>query len=132
MSLSSSVHPTPTTARYKGFVSGYPRMAQEMSVYPELAQFRRFGALNNRNLMYLQNDLANLERALKEAENEDNMDPRGRKRLYARDFHCTDVSITDDADARQRTLILRIREKLKEYSKYDVLCYILAALTATR
>jgi len=110
--------PFPTEGRYKGLVTGYPRIAYQMSHTPELAQFRRFGALNARNLLYLQNELHCLERALKEAATEDSTDSRGMKTFYARDSHCINVSLTDDADARQLNLVLCIREKLKEYSKY--------------
>jgi hypothetical protein len=109
--------PFPSEGRYNGLVTGYPRIAGEMSTLLELALFRRFGALNTRNLLYLQNELASLERALKQAERQDSMDPRGRKAYYARDFHCLDISGQDGPDAKQPNIFLRIREKLEEYNK---------------
>lgn len=110
--------PIPTDGIYEGLVAGYPRIAGEMSVKPQLALFRRFGALNARNLMYLQNDLANLERALKEFECADSLDARGKKQLYARDYHTLDCS-SRDSDTAQLNIFLRVREKLKEYSTYS-------------
>jgi hypothetical protein len=69
--------PIPTHGRYRGLVTGYPRIAGEIGFNPELAMFRRFGALNARNLLYLQNELAQLELKLKKAELKDSADPQG-------------------------------------------------------
>ena len=46
-------------------MEGYDRFAQFMGTHPKLAISRRFGALNLRNLLYLQAELIYLEDELK-------------------------------------------------------------------
>jgi hypothetical protein len=43
-------------------VNGYPKLARHMGASPEIAIFRRFGALNAQNLLYLQAELVHLEK----------------------------------------------------------------------
>jgi hypothetical protein len=45
-------------------MEGYPKLSRLMAFYPEVAIFRRFGALNAENLLYLQAELQDLEIAL--------------------------------------------------------------------
>ncbi|KAL1597638.1 hypothetical protein SLS59_007336 [Nothophoma quercina] len=61
---------------------GYPKLAGRMGVTPEIAMFRRFGALNACNLLYMQNDLIDIENDLKELEAEDAKSMEGEKRFY--------------------------------------------------
>jgi hypothetical protein len=104
-------------------VVGYPKLAGHMGVMPELAMFRRFGALNARNLLYMQNDLVVLERDLKMLEVEDAKSPDGMKRRYRRDSYWLSSSNIEidgtlrDGDTRQRNLVLEMRRLLKEYSE---------------
>ena len=51
-------------------VRGYPKLAGQMGLRPEVAIFRRFGALNAENLLYFQAELALLERDLQEQQRE--------------------------------------------------------------
>lgn len=84
--------------------------------------FRRFGALNARNLLYLQNDLVMLEQELKLVEAEDSKSNEGKKERYSWNSYWlsnSDESINDqlrDGDTRQRDLVLRMRSLLAEYS----------------
>jgi hypothetical protein len=93
---------------------GYPRLAGHMEIFPERAIFRRFGALNCRNLLYLQCELSSIEKQLIQQENADNTDPE--KLRYALDYFWLSQS-RDDGDARQLELVMKMRKTLKEYSK---------------
>jgi hypothetical protein len=99
-------------------VIGYPKLAGQMEIQPETAIFRRFGALNARNLLYLQAEIMTLEKQLCEREVMDNGDEKGMKSQYALDWFWLSQS-ADDGDIEQLRLILKIRELLKEYSKLD-------------
>lgn len=50
-----------------------------MSLIPETAMFRRFGALNARNLLYLQGDLARIEEELVKLEWSDSQSSHEKK-----------------------------------------------------
>lgn len=101
---------------FSKLVPGYPRLAGFMTHVPEKAIFRRFGALNARNLLYLQNELTALEDSLKDIEARDSKDGRGTKAFYAKDWYWLQSSMNKDTDTLQLNLVLRIREMLKEYS----------------
>jgi hypothetical protein len=94
-------------------VLGYPRLAGHMGIYPERAVFRRFGALNYRNLLYLQSELAYIERKLIKQEQIDSEVPE--KKRYALDWYW--LSLSQDGDTRQLDLVNKMRMTLKEYSK---------------
>jgi hypothetical protein len=96
------------------FVMGYPRMAARMGLIPETAMFRRFGALNCRNILYLQNELCQLECDLQKLEWADSASTTGMKR---------------DGDAKQRDLVMRLRTTLREYSSSFPLTAMCATLT---
>lgn len=108
---------TPKKDLLAGHVRGYPKLAKHMGVHPESAIFRRFGALNARNLLYLQAELTALENALKEAETKDAESGQGQKHLYARDWFWLELSGREmNGDSLQLNLMMKVREKLKEYS----------------
>jgi hypothetical protein len=50
---------------------GYAKVAELISAYPELAIFRRFGALNMQSLLYQQAELTHLESELRTIAEED-------------------------------------------------------------
>src|SRR5690242_19088228 len=120
----STVPPDPTPLdAFSHLVKGYPMMAGRMSVLPEIAMFRRFGALNARNLLYLQNELVCLEEQLIAWEKHDNMSAVGMKKDYAVNAYWLnsstrkkDDSSLRDGDTQQRDVFLRIRQTLNEYS----------------
>jgi len=97
-------------------VIGYPKLAGQMSLIPELQIFRNFGALNARNLLYLQAELEVLEKKLIEKETENSRDPRNKRNRYAIDFEWLNEPI-DDEDTEQRDLVRKIQEVLEKYSK---------------
>ncbi|USP76595.1 hypothetical protein yc1106_03869 [Curvularia clavata] len=96
-------------------VVGYPKLAAQIGILPELAIFRRFGALNAQNLLYMQAELAYLETKLKEQQQVDSTNPSGKRSVYALNWYWLKASEGTGAD-EQQTLILRIREVLKEYN----------------
>jgi hypothetical protein len=112
------------------FVMGYPRMAARMGLIPETAMFRRFGALNCRNILYLQHELCQLECDLKKLEWADNESTTGMKRDYACDaYWLKSASAARDGDAKQRDLVMRLRATLREYSSSFPLTVMYATLT---
>lgn len=98
-------------------VPGYPRLAKEMSNLPELMIFRKFSALNARNLLYMQNDLMRMESRLKQMEYYDSTKIEGDRDLHARDYRVLRNSALT-GDGSQLNLVLEIRGKLKEYSMF--------------
>ncbi|KAF2734792.1 hypothetical protein EJ04DRAFT_436405 [Polyplosphaeria fusca] len=99
----------------KDLVPGYPKLAGKMEVQPEVTIFRRFGALNARNLLYIQAELTMLEEDLVQYESGDNNSQRGDKRNYATDWYWLRES-HNDGDTVQLDTVLKIRQLLKEYS----------------
>lgn len=100
-------------------VVGYPKIAGQMDIQPETAIFRRFGALNAKNLLYLQAELAYLEKLLEDCETEDNRNPLGQKSNYAISWYWLSQSKTD-GDTKQLDLVLKVRKCVKRYSKSAV------------
>jgi hypothetical protein len=92
-----------------------------MGDMPEMAMFRRFGALNARNLLYFQSELSNLEKKLEELEAADSKDSRdgtAKKYRYAwNHYWLRTASLARDGETKQRDVVERIREVLKKYSE---------------
>ena len=102
---------------------GYPQVATFMGVHPEMAMVRRFRGLNARNLLYLQAELVQIEKELLKLEREDakaKEDPY--KPFYAVDYKYLAV---EQPGNTQLELILKMREKLKEYSMlYNIYFFV--------
>ena len=113
---------------FHDLVAGYPKLAGRMGVMPEIAMFRRFGALNARNILYMQNELVILENQLKQFEVEDSKSKEGKKRFYRRNsfwIQTSDMEVNDeprDGDKRQLDLVMRMRKLLHEYSEHSDTC----------
>lgn len=101
-------------------MEGYAKLASLMGAYPEVAIFRRFGALNAQNLLYLQAELVILEKDLRTFAAADCVSGDPDRALYSTDWYTLSRSIDNspgnEASAKQWRIILSIREKLKEYS----------------
>ncbi|KAJ4350371.1 uncharacterized protein N0V89_008992 [Didymosphaeria variabile] len=108
-------------------VPGYPRLAREMEQAPASTIFRRFSALNARNLLYLQRDLIMLENRLKQVEYRDSISTKGFRQHYAKDSNNLHYS-TAFGDSVQWNLMLQVRERLKEYNETLVLQSIILKL----
>lgn len=96
-------------------VGGYPKLAAQMEILPELAIFRRFGALNAQNLLYMQAELTSLEEDLQEQQLFDSRSPEGNRVRHATDWHWLSVS-RNTGTGEQQELVLKIRKVLKDYS----------------
>jgi len=88
-----------------------------MGSHTELAIFRRFGAINAQNVLYLQAELVHLELQLREHAREDENSNHPKRTLFSLDWQRLSESSADSDDKQWKT-ILRIREVLKEYSKF--------------
>jgi hypothetical protein len=99
---------------------GYSTLASLMGAYPEVAIFRRFGALNAKNLLYLQAEIISLEQELRTVEKADLQSGHPDRSLYERDWRTLAEPIeVVGRDDTQWKLFLRLREKLYEYSEFD-------------
>jgi hypothetical protein len=103
--------------------TGYEGLAQLMGVYPELAIFRRFGALNLQNVLFLQAEITALEEIYSEVAANQNHYPGFSEEWYEK-VKRGDV-YPDGQDRRDRDfdgpsgrykLVLRLRKLLNEYS----------------
>jgi len=99
---------------------GYPKLACEMGSMPEIAILRRFASLNVQNLLYFQAELVILEKELREMEIESSrLQCEGRPRMpeagYAQDWYWLGHDDNDPRNKQWQT-VLRIRQRLKEYS----------------
>lgn len=95
-------------------IGGYPKLATHMGMFPELAVFKKFGDISARNLLYLQAELLLLHDELLKIER---FDAKSKGRLYAKNFHELLKMREVKEDREQWELILKLREKLKEYGK---------------
>lgn len=91
---------------------GYTKLASLMGENPEIAIFRRFSALNAKNLLYLQAELVNLEARLQRYAADG---ANAKNGVYETDWFALSRS-EKDGDQRQWETFLNIRAKLKEYS----------------
>ena len=98
-------------------MAGYARLASLMGTYPEVAIFRRFGALNVQNLLYLQAEITILENELRRTENADLESADQDRAIYGRDWQTLSDSIDGSGDGSQWRTFLKNRERLKEYSE---------------
>ena len=102
-------------------MEGYANLASLMGSHPEVAIVRRFGALNAQNLLYLQAELVALEDDLRAIAAEDSASDDRNRANYSRDWYTLSMSrngtASDENAGKQWQIILRLREKLKEYSR---------------
>lgn len=88
-----------------------------MSVYPEIAVFRRFGALSSQNLLYLQAELQDMEQSLHDVQIRDN-NSANEANLFSVNWWYMAHADERGVNSEQWELVQKIREKLKEYSKF--------------
>jgi len=90
-------------------------LAERIALKPQTGIYRRFDALNARHLLYLQAELCILERRLRIVEREDQRKDKGRLK-YAIDYERM-LETPNDQDKTQLGLIMKMHEKLNQYSK---------------
>lgn len=93
-----------------------------MGSWPEMAVFRRFGALNVQNLLFLQAELSHhLEYELHRLREEHSRSDDEKRQLSLRCWW----DIRGDEDSEQLDIVMEIREKLSEYSTFFTLALAL-------
>ncbi|GME28998.1 hypothetical protein BKCO1_4700067 [Neofusicoccum parvum] len=93
-----------------GLPPGYPKLAEQMSFFPEKAIFRRFGFLNNLNILYLQAELMDIEDQLRTMQRADS------KKIGPERYYAIDWDFLQRGDSAQLKLVLQAREKLDQYN----------------
>ncbi|KAK1761149.1 hypothetical protein QBC47DRAFT_397123 [Echria macrotheca] len=100
-------------------IQGYDRLGRLMGELPEMAIFRRFGALSAEDILYRQAELVLLEETLRKQQRNDKESQHPDRERYARDWFTLQCSGDEDApegnDGSQLETILEIRGKLKDY-----------------
>lgn len=96
--------------------TGYPKLAARIEIQPQLSIYRRFGALNAQNILYLQAQLIDLETKLRTQQSRDDTNPQGKKALYAKTWYRLENSASD-GDTKQLDLVLKTRQVLSEFSE---------------
>lgn len=133
-SNSGDVESLPTFAGHANRAEGYDRLGQLMGELPETTAFRRFGALSAEDLLYRQAELVELERSLREYQQEDKESGHEDRERYAFNWEKLRRGRDDDAadgnDGVQWETILEIREKLKDYR--TPLLFLLACVKLLR
>ena len=100
-------------------VPGYPQLASHIAEMSELGIYSRFGALNARNILYYQAELAHLEIELLKTEKADYdrsaIDPQLKD--CASDWYWLGGDYRDTTKEKQLKIFQRIREIIPKYSK---------------
>jgi len=100
--------PSPIHGVRRFMTEGYPLLSKWMASEDDFMVLRRFGALNTRVLLLLQNDIAKAERALFAIDEE-------AKGLSEEKGRCD--SISDDGNQARRTKLKALVPMLEQYSK---------------
>lgn len=100
-------------------MGSYNKLSKFMGALPEVAIFRRFGALNAQNLLFLQAELVRLEDELQSIREDDAQSGDLEKKQSHQSWRSLVLAHEQDKGANsQWRKVLEIREKLKEYSTF--------------
>jgi hypothetical protein len=118
---SGSMSSASTTSIPLHDITGYPKLADYMGRYNDVAIFRRFRTLNMLNLLSLQAELVDLEVKYRQACSEDDGDlANDDARNLTRSFLSLRES-GQDGNTAQFDYLEEIKKKLKEYSELRTL-----------
>ena len=102
-------------------VKGYPSLAAFISSDHDHSAvlYKRFDRLSARNILYLQSELAELERQQDELDWQDLREGDRGTRQTARDWRAFKEAAKKPGSkaAKRMTLVVEIRDKMKEYRK---------------
>ena len=101
-------------------MQGYEKLAALLSSSHGLQIFRRFGALQTKNILYLQAELTALEAQLKDIMEEDQGEANAgtlEKRDFLNSWLALKKSNRPPADNTQYEKVMEIRKCLKEYGE---------------
>ena len=111
----------PEKAIETSYVKGYPSLAAFIASDLDHSSvlYKRFDKLSARNILYLQSELAELERRQVEFDEQDFLDDSLSTKKTARDWRAfSDVAAVTGSRAEERMkLSMEIRSKIKEHSK---------------
>ena len=97
-------------------IENYLNLAREVDLCPEIGIFRRFGEINNFSLLYMQAEIASLEREFLSQRELDGQTHCPITRSY--NFSMDQLRCSKGEDgAKQRDLLVDIQAKLKLYSE---------------
>lgn len=97
-------------------MKGYAKIAALMAKYPESAILTQFSDINIQNILYLQSELVSLRQGLRELEEANERSPHTERAAFATIWYELSEAGEENGNDEQWKLVLRIREKLKEYS----------------
>jgi len=108
---------------------GYERLTKTLALDDDLSMFRRFAALNIRNILYLQSELQSLELKLHHVDNESNDISKGNAVWgQPRSWYWASrvQGVPDSGEEREGywDLVLKIRELLDKYSTSVSQCLV--------
>ena len=110
-------------------MEGYAKLASFIGQFPEVAVFRRFGALNAQNLLYLQAEIIHLEaRFRREASKDAESDDRIRKLSSKQWFLLSQCGNTESQSPTWQTF-LELRHCLKQYSTSSFKLVLIEAMS---
>lgn len=113
---------SPTQGITRSWSTGsYPKLSELMGSWPDVAIFRRFGSLNAQNLLFLQAELAHLERHLRLMREREEKAEDEKGIMAQRSWYELSQASEDGETLPQWDLIQVIQDKLKAYSKSDML-----------
>jgi hypothetical protein len=97
---------------------GYPKLAEHIGDHPKIASFRRFAALNARNILYFQAELLDLEAELKKVEQrDDKLCQSGAGNDHAATWYWLGGEGGTGQNEDQLNLVRRLRGLLYQYSQ---------------
>jgi hypothetical protein len=105
------------TAKIETGLKGYETLARLMGIYPYLGIFRRFGALNLQNMIYLPEEIVQLEQDLSNMVAEDNHNPDPKRNCFQEIGTLTTRGGDEEPENPWYQLILQIRKVLNDYSQ---------------
>ena len=94
--------------------AGYPKLADFVGLEPQLAIFKRFGALNAENLFFMQAEIAGLEEELREIIANDLKSKDRKVKKSSSSWRMLQAARENSAQWQKR---MEIRERLRDYSE---------------
>ncbi|CAF9907535.1 MAG: hypothetical protein HETSPECPRED_007158 [Heterodermia speciosa] len=99
--------------------TGYPKLADYVALEPQLAIFKRFGALNAENLYYMQAEIASLEEELRQIIADDTKSRDRKVQKFSSSWRILQAAGGNSAQWQKR---MEIRVRLKEYNEALLQC----------
>lgn len=97
---------------------GYEKLAKWMSIHPELAVFRRFGALYTESILLMQAEITQIEQELQHVRDEDKKSGDVDRQLQGMSWAhivSTCSAEEDSPERKQYDIIMKLRELLPQY-----------------